>query len=88
MVQEVIQPEIDYVLDGGPLLQPVINEEIAVIETQSNRYYLDRQSGFESNARSYPRRLPIAIRRAEGVFVEDMDAVVIWTAWPERGRWH
>lgn len=73
MVQEVIQPEIDYVLEEGPILQPVINEEMAVIETQSNRYYLDRQSGFESNARSYPRRLPIAIRRAEGVFVEDMD---------------
>ncbi len=73
MVQEVIQPEIDYVLDGGPLLQPVIDEEMAVIETQGNDYYLDRQSGFESNARSYPRRLPIAIRRADGVFVEDMD---------------
>jgi diaminobutyrate-2-oxoglutarate transaminase len=73
MVQEVIQPEMDYVLEDGPLLQPVVNEEMAVIETQSNRYYLDRQSGFESNARSYPRRLPIAIRRADGVFVEDMD---------------
>ena len=60
-------------MDGGPLLQPVIDEEMAVIETQSNNYYLDRQSGFESNARSYPRRLPIAIRRADGVFVEDMD---------------
>ncbi|MFA5921363.1 MAG: diaminobutyrate--2-oxoglutarate transaminase [Methylococcaceae bacterium] len=73
MVQEVIQPEMDYVLEEGPILQPVINEEMAVIETQSNRYYLDRQSKLESNARSYPRRLPIAIRRAEGVFVEDMD---------------
>jgi len=73
MVQEVIQPEIDYAFDREPLLQSVINEEIAVIETQGNRYYLDRQSGFESNARSYPRRLPIAIRRADGVFVEDMD---------------
>ncbi|NOT12947.1 MAG: aminotransferase class III-fold pyridoxal phosphate-dependent enzyme, partial [Methylococcaceae bacterium] len=73
MIQEVIQPEIDYVLEEGPLLQPVINEEMAVIETQGNDYYLDRQSGFESNARSYPRRLPIAIRRADGVFVEDMD---------------
>jgi diaminobutyrate-2-oxoglutarate transaminase len=73
MVQEVIQPEINYALDGGPLLQPVVNDEMDVAETESNRYYLDRQSGFESNARSYPRRLPIAIRRAEGVFVEDMD---------------
>jgi len=73
MAQEVIQPEMDYVLDGGPLLQPVITEEMAAIETQSDRYYLDRQAGFESNARSYPRRIPIAIRRAGGMFVEDMD---------------
>jgi diaminobutyrate-2-oxoglutarate transaminase len=73
MEQEVIQPEMDYVLEDGPLLQAVANDEKDVAETQSNRYYLDRQSGFESNARSYPRRLPIAIRRAEGVFVDDMD---------------
>ncbi len=37
------------------------------------KYYLDQQSGYESNARSYPRRLPIAIKQAKGVFVEDMD---------------
>lgn len=73
MVQEVIQPEMSYAFDGEPLLQPFIDEETVVIEAQGNDYYLDRQSGFESNARSYPRRLPIAIRRAEGMFVEDMD---------------
>jgi diaminobutyrate-2-oxoglutarate transaminase len=73
MEQEVIQPEMDYILEDGSLLQAVANNEKDVAETQSNRYYLDRQSGFESNARSYPRRLPIAIRRAEGVFVDDMD---------------
>ncbi len=73
MVQEVIQPEMDYVLEDGPLLQAVAKDEMDVAETESNRYFLDRQSGFESNARSYPRRLPIAIRRADGVFVEDMD---------------
>lgn len=73
MVQEVIQPEMSYAFDGGPLLPPLIDEEAVVIETQGNDYYLDRQSGFESNARSYPRRLPIAIRRADGMFVEDMD---------------
>lgn len=38
-----------------------------------NAYYLERQTGFESNARSYPRKLPIAIRRAEGIHVEDAD---------------
>ncbi|WP_152564961.1 diaminobutyrate--2-oxoglutarate transaminase [Methylobacter sp. BBA5.1] len=73
MVQEVIQPEMSYAFDGEPLLQPFIDEETVVIEAQGNDYYLDRQSGFESSARSYPRRLPIAIRRAEGVFVDDMD---------------
>jgi diaminobutyrate-2-oxoglutarate transaminase len=73
MEQEVIQPEMDYILEDGPLLQVVANDEKDVAETQSNRYYLDRQSGFESSARSYPRRIPIAIRRAEGVFVDDMD---------------
>lgn len=44
-----------------------------VREKPSNAYYLDRQANFESNARSYPRRLPIAIRRAEGLYVEDID---------------
>jgi diaminobutyrate-2-oxoglutarate transaminase len=38
-----------------------------------NAYYLERQTGFESNARSYPRKLPIAICRAEGIHVEDAD---------------
>jgi hypothetical protein len=42
MLQEIIQPEMDYVLDEVPLLQAVIIEEMVVIETQGNRYYLDR----------------------------------------------
>ncbi|MDD5035268.1 MAG: diaminobutyrate--2-oxoglutarate transaminase [Methylococcaceae bacterium] len=42
-------------------------------ETLGNAHYLKRQTGFESNARSYPRKLPIAIRRAEGIHVEDAD---------------
>jgi diaminobutyrate-2-oxoglutarate transaminase len=37
---------------------------------------LDRQAARESNARTYPRRLPIAIRRAQGCFVEDVDGNV------------
>ncbi len=73
MVQEVIQPEIDEAFGAVSLLQSAIDEEMAGIQPQGNDYYLDRQSGFESNARSYPRRLPIAIRRAQGVYVEDMD---------------
>ncbi|TAN51159.1 MAG: aminotransferase class III-fold pyridoxal phosphate-dependent enzyme [Methylococcaceae bacterium] len=39
----------------------------------SNDYYLERQGRFESNARSYPRRLPIALKQACGVYVEDVD---------------
>jgi diaminobutyrate-2-oxoglutarate transaminase len=38
--------------------------------------YLDRQQGYESNARTYPRRLPLAIRRAKGVRVTDIDGRV------------
>jgi diaminobutyrate-2-oxoglutarate transaminase len=34
---------------------------------------LARQDARESNARSYPRKLPIAIQRGEGSYVEDMD---------------
>src|SRR5436190_1367037 len=37
---------------------------------------LDRQAEYESNARTYPRKLPIAIRQAEGSFVEDLDGNV------------
>lgn len=42
-------------------------------DISGNAYYLDRQTAFESNARTYPRKLPIAIRRAEGIHVEDTD---------------
>ncbi|MFJ6750704.1 MULTISPECIES: diaminobutyrate--2-oxoglutarate transaminase family protein [unclassified Streptomyces] len=41
-----------------------------------SRELLDRQSRRESNARTYPRRLPLAIRRAAGSFVEDLDGNV------------
>jgi len=33
---------------------------------------LERQRRTESNARSYPRRLPIALARAKGIYVEDV----------------
>lgn len=42
----------------------------------SSRRYLERQEAYESNARSYPRRLPIAIERAAGPFVRDVDGNV------------
>jgi diaminobutyrate-2-oxoglutarate transaminase len=37
---------------------------------------LERQEQRESNARTYPRRLPIAIKRASGSYVEDLDGNV------------
>lgn len=37
---------------------------------------LERQASRESNARSYPRRLPIALKRARGIHVEDVEGRV------------
>ncbi|WP_234327532.1 aspartate aminotransferase family protein [Streptomyces sp. NRRL WC-3742] len=37
---------------------------------------LKRQADRESNARSYPRRLPIAVARAQGSLIEDLDGNV------------
>ena len=45
-------------------------------DSLSTRDYLDRQAQTESNARSYPRKLPVAIRRAEGLYVSDVDGQV------------
>lgn len=42
----------------------------------ANNDYLQRQSDRESNARSYPRRLPLALKRGQGVFVEDTEQQV------------
>lgn len=39
-------------------------------------HYLSRQAARESNARSYPRRLPIAVQCAQGSFIEDVDGNV------------
>lgn len=37
---------------------------------------LERQAARESNARSYPRRLPLALKRAHGIYVEDVEGRV------------
>src|SRR5471030_3415228 len=34
---------------------------------------LTRQNQQESNARSYPRRIPLALKRAKGIYVEDVE---------------
>jgi len=41
-----------------------------------SRVLLDRQAERESNARTYPRRLTIAIGRAQGSYIEDVDGNV------------
>jgi diaminobutyrate-2-oxoglutarate transaminase len=35
--------------------------------------YLERQAARESNARSYPRRLPLALSKGKGMYVQDTD---------------
>jgi diaminobutyrate-2-oxoglutarate transaminase len=44
----------------------------------ASRPYLDRQAARESNARSYPRKIPIAIAEARGMFVKDADGQVFY----------
>ncbi|MDY4609189.1 MAG: diaminobutyrate--2-oxoglutarate transaminase [Sphaerochaetaceae bacterium] len=39
----------------------------------TNQYYLDRQNATESNARSYPRKFPVTLKSAKGVWVEDVE---------------
>ena len=39
----------------------------------TNQYYITRQESTESNARSYPRKFPLAIAKAKGVWVEDVE---------------
>ena len=41
-------------------------------DQRDNQSYLDRQSQFESNVRSYPRKLPFAIAAAQGVWLTDV----------------
>lgn len=42
-------------------------------EKGTNQYYITRQETTESNARSYPRKFPIAISKAKGSWVEDVE---------------
>ncbi len=38
-----------------------------------NSYYMQRQEATESNARSYPRKFPIALNKAKGSWIEDVE---------------
>ena len=39
----------------------------------TNETYLARQAEFESNVRSYPRKLPFAIAKAQGAWIIDVE---------------
>ncbi|MFW2176938.1 MULTISPECIES: diaminobutyrate--2-oxoglutarate transaminase [unclassified Moraxella] len=43
------------------------------ISSATNDYYLSRQNSMESNVRSYPRKLPLAIAKAHGCIVTDVE---------------
>jgi diaminobutyrate-2-oxoglutarate transaminase len=50
--------------------------ELAGEYSFSENALLSRQARRESNARSYPRRIPLALKRAKGIYVEDVDGRV------------
>lgn len=52
--------------------------QATVTEKSKNDRYLESQAARESNARSYPRRIPIAILEAEGIHVKDMDGKIYY----------
>lgn len=43
------------------------------IPQATNEHYLTRQDEMESNVRSYPRKLPLAIAKAQGCWVTDVE---------------
>ena len=62
---------------GGAMSVELTPPRVATpIPGPRSRVLLERQAERESNARTYPRRLPIAIARAAGSYVEDVDSNV------------
>ena len=43
------------------------------IPQATNEHYLTRQDEMESNVRSYPRKLPLAIAKAQGCWETDVE---------------
>ncbi|WP_158785211.1 diaminobutyrate--2-oxoglutarate transaminase [Pantoea sp. BAV 3049] len=50
-----------------------IDTLVANTSNGNNETYLARQAEFESNVRSYPRKLPLAIAKAQGVWITDVE---------------
>ena len=44
-----------------------------MMDNYTNQYFIDRQGDFESSARSYPRKFPLALAKAKGSWVEDVE---------------
>lgn len=70
-VSHIVEP----FLEGGP---PDDSEtsgrrESPPFYSSFGNAYLDRQQSIESNARTYPRRLPIALKSGRGVMVRDIE---------------
>ncbi len=66
----------------APLPQSSIADELrdehhrqGLIVLETNEY-LERQQTFESNARSYPRRIPLALDKASGIYVKNTQGQV------------
>ncbi|WP_082113155.1 diaminobutyrate--2-oxoglutarate transaminase [Kordia jejudonensis] len=53
--------------------KPIDLHHFASNGKSGNEKYLHRQRKFESNARSYPRRIPIAIKEAQDIYVTDVE---------------
>lgn len=45
---------------------------------KNNIAFLERQAQSESNARSYPRKLPFALEQAKGIYLKDVDGNVYY----------
>ena len=44
--------------------------------TATNQFYIERQNETESNARSYPRKFPFALKTAKGSWITDVEGDV------------
>ncbi|MEO1466031.1 MAG: aspartate aminotransferase family protein [Cyanobacteria bacterium J06633_1] len=60
------------VSDKSGLAEPK-NENNYKIPGAASKHYLERQKNRESNARSYPRRICMAIKEAKGIYITDAD---------------
>jgi len=61
--------------DSGNTKSPLLLPQNVHYQFHDNEMLL-RQQRYESNARTYPRRIPLALKRAEGVLVEDIEGRV------------